>query len=128
MSRRGQLLLRTMVIGGVTFTAERSAVNGARRRNGLRNRSLTGATEQRSRRASRMTLPPDRYPGYFSLRYPGYFSLRYLIIEKIIADRTGLALTGYLKAFSRRLGGADEAQPTPLATATNDPGVITTGD
>jgi hypothetical protein len=67
-----------------------------------------------------MTLPPHRYPGYFSMRYPGYFSmrypgyfsLRYLIAEKVIADRAGLALTGYVKAFSRRLGrSADEAQP-----------------
>jgi hypothetical protein len=67
-----------------------------------------------------MTLPPHQYPGYFSHRYPGYFSLRYLIIEKVIADRTGHALTGYLKAFSRRLGrSADEAQP-PM-TATNNP-------
>jgi hypothetical protein len=95
MSRRAIPLLRTAIIGGATFAAARSATTVRGTGTALQSRSATRATEQRSRKTSRLRrLPPHRYPGYYPLHL--------MVVEKIIADRTVLAGIKFLKAHSRK--------------------------
>jgi hypothetical protein len=96
VSRRDIQLLRTVMIGSATFAAAFSAANRAKLWKALRNRPQATPPLQRTKRALWRRLPPHRYPGYYPLPY--------MIIEKVVADRTVLALNRFVKGHLQGAG------------------------
>jgi hypothetical protein len=91
-SRREIQLLGTAVIGGATFAAALSAANRAQLRNALRRRSVASPPPERKRRAAWISLPPQRYPGYYPLPY--------LVMERLVDDITVRALNRFRNSNS----------------------------